>query len=256
MGRPRKRQNSCGSSYRQGCRCAECRREHADDALEYAARRALNGGRPLLEGKPDVQHGDITMYGRGCKCELCMRAMREKSLEYRYGAIPERPEHCECCGVSAPLVVDHDHDSGKFRGWLCHSCNTGIGMLGDDVDGLLIAVEYLLKSGSVDGHPSRSSEHGNNAMWSRGCRCEACVSARKFVQRTQYSASKSATPPPEDCQCCGKGGLRLVVDHSHQTGEFRGWICRPCNMGIGRLGEGAAGISVAIDYLEGRRKTI
>jgi hypothetical protein len=39
--------------------------------------------------------------------------------------------------------VDHCHETGKIRGLLCHSCNTGIGKLGDNLEGLQKAVSYL-----------------------------------------------------------------------------------------------------------------
>lgn len=60
------------------------------------------------------------------------------------------PLHCECCAGlpngKGGLHVDHDHISGKFRGWLCSSCNTGIGGLGDCVDGVARALEYLVRA--------------------------------------------------------------------------------------------------------------
>ena len=43
------------------------------------------------------------------------------------------------------FLVDHCHETGNFRGWICRNCNQGIGKLGDDVEGLVKALNYLLK---------------------------------------------------------------------------------------------------------------
>jgi hypothetical protein len=56
---------------------------------------------------------------------------------------------CHVCGKH-PLLgndrhIDHDHSAGRVRGVLCRRCNTGIGMLGDNLEGVLRAVEYLRK---------------------------------------------------------------------------------------------------------------
>lgn len=42
--------------------------------------------------------------------------------------------------------VDHCHTTGKIRGLLCNSCNTGLGRFKDSTDLLLKAVSYLQKS--------------------------------------------------------------------------------------------------------------
>lgn len=46
------------------------------------------------------------------------------------------------------LCVDHSHDSGAIRGLLCHSCNRGIGLLGDSVERLKSAITYLQEKGN------------------------------------------------------------------------------------------------------------
>lgn len=54
------------------------------------------------------------------------------------------------------------------------------------------------------------------------------------------------------CGICGEqleveGGLH--VDHNHETGEVRGFLCGPCNMGLGKIGE--SNLFRAVAYLGG-----
>lgn len=42
-----------------------------------------------------------------------------------------------------PLYIDHCHSTGKVRGLLCCPCNSGIGLMNDDVSLLNKAVKYL-----------------------------------------------------------------------------------------------------------------
>jgi DNA-directed RNA polymerase subunit RPC12/RpoP len=55
---------------------------------------------------------------------------------------------CAICGVheentTKSLALDHDHATGKVRGYLCNNCNRGIGLLKDSVEVLSKAIEYL-----------------------------------------------------------------------------------------------------------------
>lgn len=60
-----------------------------------------------------------------------------------------RPERCEICDKQPShraLHSDHDHVTGKWRGWLCHYCNNSLGLLGDSVAGLTRAIDYLRRA--------------------------------------------------------------------------------------------------------------
>lgn len=82
---------------------------------------------------------------------------REHRLRSEYGLTVQEYEDmskaqdnvCAICGKPDPkfsnLAVDHCHETGQVRGLLCRLCNTGIGALGDNVAGLLRALEYLKK---------------------------------------------------------------------------------------------------------------
>jgi hypothetical protein len=60
----------------------------------------------------------------GTKCSICNKLQDEKNK----------------------LVFDHCHKNNTFRGYCCNSCNRSLGVLGDDVEGLIKALNYLLKS--------------------------------------------------------------------------------------------------------------
>lgn len=53
---------------------------------------------------------------------------------------------CCVCGKSSELVFDHCHEKNIFRGYCCNSCNRSIGVLGDNIDGILRVLNYLNKT--------------------------------------------------------------------------------------------------------------
>lgn len=94
------------------------------------------------------------------------RQRKQRDTYYRrtYGisaddadAILEAQNHrCAICMKPAPerlasMHLDHDHDTGAIRGFLCLDCNQGLGKLRDDPSLLLRAVVYLRQRGRIRG---------------------------------------------------------------------------------------------------------
>ena len=105
--------------------CKKCGIELTDSNMAKAAKRQKGG------------------YFMAKTCKECKAAERRQLDQLRQEGIPSPRGFCDCCGKTSKLVLDHDHNTGKFRGWLCHSCNIGIGHLGDNIPGLIRALAYL-----------------------------------------------------------------------------------------------------------------
>lgn len=81
-------------------------------------------------------------------------------------------------------------------------------------------------------------------------RCRACIKKESKVRNELKERFKHLKK--DTCACCGKTHPKsMVCDHDHNTLKFRGWICDPCNMGIGKLGDDLEGIEKALAYLKG-----
>ena len=92
----------------------------------------------------------------------CKPCRSNHSAATRYGVtvgevqelVEAQGNRCAICDVHAddidhpqfihnPLVVDHDHVTGKVRGLLCPSCNLVLGHAKDSAVTLARAIEYL-----------------------------------------------------------------------------------------------------------------
>jgi len=54
----------------------------------------------------------------------------QKRQEKRFGVSRPERTNCAICGrviVGKQIALDHDHESGLFRGWLCFKCNYLLG---------------------------------------------------------------------------------------------------------------------------------
>ena len=89
------------------------------------------------------------------RCKSC-KSNREKTVRNIKKMSPPKPERCDCCGQKPKegngrrkvgLALDHCSKTNTFRGWLCGDCNKGIGLLGDNINGIKKALDYLVKHG-------------------------------------------------------------------------------------------------------------
>ena len=127
-----KKCSTCGSSengfYKGENRCKKCVKERV------AKWQKDNPEKSYINQRNSY---DRCLYG-------LPKGAREKMIEEQNG-------QCAICGniptTRRGLHIDHDHETGKVRGLLCHGCNTAIGSLGDDIELLRKAIMYLEKFG-------------------------------------------------------------------------------------------------------------
>ncbi len=86
--------------------------------------------------------------------------VRRKRLEVTYGITEKdyfdlihlQDDKCAICKnpISSDFTktthVDHNHETNKVRGILCHNCNRGLGFFKDDISLLNNAINYLIKN--------------------------------------------------------------------------------------------------------------
>lgn len=106
------------------------------------------------------QNGKNNRTVRRPSCEECRKIIDgvSMSLQERRKWAASKPHlkffSCPIChkttipGLTSKVVLDHDHISGKARGWICDSCNTGIGRFKDDIVLLENAIDFLKKQQS------------------------------------------------------------------------------------------------------------
>ena len=80
---------------------------------------------------------------------------------------------------------------------------------------------------------------------------QRAISRRYYAKKLGFIECTDYPPPPTDGKCaiCHRE-MPLRLDHNHETGKFRGYICNDCNLGLGKLGDTAEMIRRVLAYLE------
>lgn len=129
--------------------CPECGADISE--LHYKAERCKPCAKERNRLKANKRRKDnyVDRWRTKDRDRYILRKFGLTPLEYQQ-MVENQMARCAICGRTPEevgdgrlLAVDHDHDTGKIRGLLCRPCNTGIGQLGDSVDRVRKALNYL-----------------------------------------------------------------------------------------------------------------
>ena len=139
-------------------KCRVCKKDKPID--KFPIRKAT--GKPRNECRACCREFQKE-YRKENKAEVRLRAtMKRYDISEEQFLELDSIENCQICdsditgywekagryGVQklSKSVIDHDHETGEVRGVLCNSCNRALGFLGDSIEGVQKALDYLIKT--------------------------------------------------------------------------------------------------------------
>lgn len=82
--------------------------------------------------------------GRKNTCKECTKKLSEIRKQLKTQNPPPSAGLCPICNLhTESWILDHCHFSNCFRGYICNSCNLGLGRFNDDAAILQKAIDYL-----------------------------------------------------------------------------------------------------------------
>jgi hypothetical protein len=102
----------------------------------------------------------------------------------------------------------------------------------------------------------RQQEIARNRQWCKDNPEQHIKSQRKADYKRRYgitdSCEKLLAEQNGVCAICGgnRSTRELGIDHDHNTGDIRGMLCGPCNLGLGYFADNSEFLKAAINYLE------
>jgi len=139
------------------CRACQAKYDKARRADNLEARRAEGRARAKAAYHADpASHQARARDWRKQNREKCRKHGAAARTKYLYGITRDEYEaklanqgtRCMICGSTDPgkqglFHLDHDHETGVIRDFLCSACNQGLGYFKDDPLRLELAAAYL-----------------------------------------------------------------------------------------------------------------
>jgi hypothetical protein len=89
---------------------------------------------------------DVFQTGGGIRntCKGCRKEMSQLRNKLRKQNPTPPPGNCPICDKhTTTWILDHCHNTERFRGYICDRCNRGLGCFGDDPTCVQKALNYL-----------------------------------------------------------------------------------------------------------------
>jgi hypothetical protein len=203
-----------------------------------------------------------------CLAGDCDSPRRSRGLCANHYAYSRRRTTCPSCGGTK-----------KDKSGLCADCHKVAVLAQEPIEKRCCLCHRTLP---LDAFNLRKSA-GGAAKWRSRCRkCDAAQARLRAKNEQRNRPSSQATtsyaglrryarklnipwtevveryPSDNRCEICkrtpeeayrGDRYARLSLDHCHETGKLRGFLCGPCNSGVGHLGDTAARLRAAVKYL-------
>lgn len=210
---------------------------------------------------------NITRQGP-CLAGNCDLPRRSRGLCANHYAYSRRHNTCPSCG-----------EMKKNRSALCEACHRAAVVARDPTEKMCMLCRRILP---LDAFRLRKSSQGA-AKWRSRCRdcgdaqqrmraknaqqsrttvhaASSYASLRGYAKKLGISWAEVVERYPSDnrCEICKRTPeeaytadrfARLSLDHCHETGKLRGFLCGPCNAGLGQLGDTVERVRAAVHYL-------
>ena len=109
---------------------------------DFAKNQNAKNNRPVR--RPSCKDCRVKMEGVGISRTNKLKWLKKKPAN--------EPFECPVCkkrtvaGITNKVVLEYDHHTGKAGGWICDSCNTGLGRFRDNIGILKSAIKFLKKN--------------------------------------------------------------------------------------------------------------
>ena len=143
--------------------------------------------------------------------------------------VAEATKVCTMCGEEKPISAYRSR-GGSMPHLLKSRCNSCL---------------YAEHRRWTENNPDRVREYRAKDSWTLAKRC-----ARRGITPEQLV---DAFERQECCCAICKAEIQLMdsaIDHNHETGEFRGVLCRQCNRALGMFKDSTTVLRSALEYLQ------